>query len=94
MRNKTISQIAIEYVIKNEELYGKIGYGYCADLDEIYCTWLKQYPNKAKPHPTKMWNRVLNALSNDKNNWEQKYFRANRGNARYFILKKYKKESI
>lgn len=86
MSNKTLSQIAIEYVISHPDLGGKIAYGYLMELDEIYMTWLEQYPNKKKVHPINMWNRVLNALDNDSKNWEKKYFRANRGKARVFYL--------
>lgn len=90
MKTKTLSQITIEYVQKNEYLGGKIGYGYLMELDEIYISWKNQFENKINKnvHPMNMWNRVLNALDNDPENWEKKYFRANRGNARYFILKK------
>lgn len=86
MKKKTISEIAIKYLKDNDLPH--IGYGWFTQLHDIYDEWREQYPNKKNsPHPRVIFTTVLNALDRDSNNWEKKYFRADRGLARYFILK-------
>ena len=75
MKKKTISEIAIKYLIEND--MDHIGYGWLTQLHDIYNEWIEQYPNKETPHAIDVWNRVLNALDNDPDNWEKRYFKAN-----------------
>ena len=61
--------------------YDHVGYGWCDTLDDI-----AELAEIKRKHPLKRHQSILRALEND-SRFEKKYFKANKGLARYFKLK-------
>ena len=79
-----IADAAIEILKRNG--LNHVGYGWCDTLDDIAAL-----ANIKPRHPLNRHKSVLRALEND-NRFEKKYFRANKGLARFFKLKKESKQ--